>query len=41
MVFEQTTQLTVPFSDPTEYGEESMIESPPAPTTRRGCAFRH
>jgi hypothetical protein len=39
MVFEQTTQLTVSFGDPTEHGQQSMIEVPPATTTRRGCAF--
>jgi hypothetical protein len=34
MVFEQTTQLTVPIGDPTEHSQKSMIEIPPAPTTR-------
>jgi hypothetical protein len=39
MVFEQTTHLPVPFGDPTEYGQQSTIEIPPAPTTRRGYAL--
>jgi hypothetical protein len=34
MVLEQTAQLAVPFGDPAECGQQSMIEIPPATTNR-------
>ena len=36
MVFEQTAELTVPFGDPTDHGQQPIIEIPPATTSRRG-----
>jgi hypothetical protein len=33
MVLEETAQVSVPFGEPTEDGQQPTIEIPPSPTT--------
>ena len=39
MVLEQTAQVTIPFGDPTEHRQQSMLSVAPAPTADRRCAM--